>query len=90
MKKILLALLMFAGLLTLAPQAEASWHSRRFYDYCGRPAFGYPAYRTAYYRAPVYGYYRPARAYYYRGYDYCAPRVRYYAPRPRFSFFFGF
>jgi hypothetical protein len=99
MKKILFALLMFAGLLTLAPQAEArGWSSR--YDYCGRPAYGYPYYSGYSYRPRAYSYYRPSyyrtsyyrpvRSYYYRDYDYCAPRIRYYSPRPRFSFFFGF
>ena len=33
-------------------------------------------------------YYRPVRTYY-RSYEYCEPRVRYYS-RPRFSFYLGF
>lgn len=96
MKKIILALLMLAGLMTVAPRAEARHHDREYRSYTsnhyyyGYPRYGYGyGYRHPYYYRPrVYSYYRPAR-YYYDDYDYCAPRPRYYASRPRFSFFFG-
>jgi hypothetical protein len=44
--------------------------------------------RTTYYNR---GYYRPYRPAYYSAPYVCeVPRVRYYAPRPAFSFFFGY
>lgn len=96
MKKIILAFLMLAGLMTVAPRAEARHHDRdrRYYVsnhyYYRNSGYGYGyGYRHPYYYRPRgYSYYRPAR-YYYDDYDYCAPRPRYYASRPRFSFFFG-
>jgi hypothetical protein len=92
MKTLFFAMLVFLGIVVAAPQAEARSRHVRFYDGYARPVVhvGYSRYYPvrAYYR-PAYTYYRPLRAYY-RDYDYCGPRVRYYAHRPRFSFFFGF
>jgi len=91
MKALLFSLLLLIGVIAGAPQAQAAYG--RYYGGYARPVYGvryggyYPV-RSYYYR-PAYGYYRPVRAYY-GDYGYCAPRVRYYAPRPHFSFFFGF
>jgi hypothetical protein len=92
MKTLLCALVVFLGVVAVAPQAEARSRYGRYYDDCDRPYYGYRSVRYYPVRAYRYyrpSYYRPVRAYY-SDYDYCAPRVRYYASRPRFSFFFGF
>lgn len=92
MKTLLFALVVFLAVIAVAPQAQARSRYARYYDDCARPSYGYRSVRYYPVRAYRYyrpSYYRPVRAYY-SDYDYCGPHGRYYASRPRFSFFFGF
>ena len=91
MKTLFFATLLFLGVIVVAPQAEARTRYVRYYEGYARPVYhvGYSRYYPLRAYRPAYVAYRPVRAYY-RDYDYCGSRVRYYAHRPRFSFFFGF
>jgi hypothetical protein len=94
MKTFLLAILMFAGLAVVAPQAEAR-HYYRDGRYYGRSGY-YSSYRyyprryyysRNYYRPYYYrSYYRP---YYYSNHG-CYPYGYGYYSHPRFAISFGF
>jgi hypothetical protein len=92
MKTFLLAILMFAGLVAVAPDAEARRYyrdGRSYYGSRGYYSSGYRYYpRRAYYSR---NYYRPYYRSYYQPYYYsnhCYPG--YYYGRPAISFSFGF
>jgi hypothetical protein len=83
MKKILLTLLLFAGLVTIAPRAEARQHDRDYYRnhdrnhrYYSRSHRDYG--RSYSYRRPVYGYGYRDSYYRSRGYSYYRPARYYY------------
>jgi hypothetical protein len=98
MKTFLIAILMFTGLVTFAPSAEARryygggryYHSPRYYSsgyrYYPRRTY-YPRYYSRNYYRPYYyrSYYRP----YYYSSGYCYPGYGYYR-RPGVSISFGF
>jgi hypothetical protein len=100
MKKLLIALFMFAGFAALAPQAEAGQYAKIFrgYDHCGRPIYTY-VHKSEVYCAPHHGRSYSNHNYnmgkynqrYYSGHNY---NRGYYAPvyrsGPRFSVNFGF
>ena len=89
MKKLLIATVLFTGLVAFVPEASAGHKKHR--EHCDAPVYreSYrPSYRY-YEERPVY--YRPAPVVHYRSYDYddYRPACRTYR-RPALSFIFGF
>ena len=96
MKKLLIATVLFTGLVAFVPEASAGHKHHKHYKYrCEQPIYR-QSYREVY--RPSYGYYEQRPVYYqpapvvrYRSYDYgdCRPAYRTYR-RPALSFAFGF